>query len=149
MAFIIVRAIHILCMAFWLSSYIKELTNTLVFTGDQNKDRKQIVKREKIAGAIGTLSGMGTLISGGLLGYLYGFGNLPWPIHAGFAFAIAMAFVGAFGIGGVYHHLNKAVDRGADVSELQLLSGKLLSWSKAGLILWLVVLLLMTLRHIL
>ena len=45
MAFIIVRVIHILCMAFWLSSYIKELTSPLVFTGDQNKDKKQIVKR--------------------------------------------------------------------------------------------------------
>lgn len=149
MTFIIVRVIHILCMAFWLSSYVKELSNPLILEGDPHKDKKLITEREKAAGTLGTVSGMGTLISGGILAYLHGFSNLPWAVHAGFALAIAMAFVGAFGIGGAYHHLNKAVDRGADLSELQLLSVKLLAWSKAGLILWLTALLLMTLRHIL
>ena len=125
MLYLSVRMIHILCMAFWLSSAVKEIASPIVFEGKSEKDKNRISEREKISGALGTVSGMGTIISGCILGYLYGFSNLPWPIHAAILLTIIMALIGAFGIGGVYNSLNKAIDRGANIIELQQLSKKL------------------------
>lgn len=134
-------------MAFWLSSSVKEVASPIVLEGHTEKDKKRITNREKISGGLGTISGMGTIISGGVLGYLYGFSHLPWPIHAAAAITILMALIGAFGIGGVYNKLNKAIDRNADILELQRLSKQLQYWGKALISLWLIVFLLMTLRH--
>ena len=45
MLYISVRLIHLLSMAFWLSSYVKELGSPLVFEGDKEKDSQLHARR--------------------------------------------------------------------------------------------------------
>lgn len=149
MLYIAVRLIHLLSMAFWLSSYVKELGSPLVFEGDKEKDSQLHARREHIAGALGTISGVTALASGCVLVFLQGYQNVPWPIYAGFAVAIVMSFIGAFGVGGAYHYLGKAIENDAELSELEALSAKLRKWSAIGLALWLITFGLMVLRYVL
>lgn len=147
MTFLVARLFHLLFMAFWLASIVKEVSNPLGFVGDKNYDKKLYLHRVQIVGMLGTISGVGAILSGGLLGHLMGFDNLPSSIDIGFIIAIVMAVVATFGLGGCYHNIGKAIEQDAELSELEILSKRLTYWSVLLLVLWLSVFLLMVLRH--
>lgn len=148
MSYLIARLIHLLFMAGWLAAITKEFYDPLAFNGDPIKDKEQNVKREKIAGMLGTVSDMGALISGGVVLYIMGYDSAPIALYVGATIAIVMAFIGAFGVGGVYHYINEAIDKGESTEKLVGLANKLKFWSGTMLLLWLVVFLLMGLRHV-
>lgn len=149
MTFLIIRLLHLLFMAVWLAAIVKEVSSPLVFTGDQQVDKKQYQYHAKIAGILGILGGVGAIFTGGWLGHLMGFSNLPWSIHAGFTIAFVMGAITIFGIGWGYRRIGKAIEKGAERLELEALSKKLRYWGALLLVLWTTVFLSMVLRHIL
>lgn len=149
MSYLLVRLVHLLCMAFWLSSIVKDLCDPFIFEGNEENDRKLHVARGKRAEVLGTVSGMGTILSGGILLYFFGFSNIPWPVYVGLALTIVMACIGALGVGGVFQKMSKVMEVGSDLSELDALVREFKNWSLLSLVLWFIVFLLMGLRHVL
>ncbi|MFM2577585.1 hypothetical protein [Vibrio fortis] len=134
-------------MALWLTAIIKELTNSFHFSAEVSKNKAQICREEKIAGLLGTVGGLGTLLSGVLLVYFMGFANANGAIYSGLTIALVMSYIGAFKIGGYYHHLEKANKSGSTPDDLSKLATKLNRWACVMLPLWLSSFMLMGLRH--
>ncbi len=148
MIYLLLKTLHVLFMAFWLAAIIKEIGTSHRFTGNRQKDKAHSVELEKQAGRLGTISGMGSILSGGALIFLLGFGNVPWAIYAGLLITVVMAFIGALAIGGNFHKIIAGIEKDFQISELEMLQRRLKNWSWLMLLLWTCVFLLMSLRHL-
>jgi len=144
----ILRLLHIGLASFWLASIIKDIFEPLNLQGSHEENRRLIIHREKAAGMMGTISGVGTILSGAALLFMIGFSGNPWALNMGIVVALVMALIGALGVGGSYQRIIKAFDREASNAELKSLAIGLRKWSLALLALWLLTFFLMGLRNL-
>ncbi len=149
MTLFIVRSIHLLLMALWMTSVVQEIFEALVLPHTERADPKVRAAHSKRTESMGILSGMGTIGTGLWMIWLKGgFSAVPWPIHVGLALSVVMALVAALGLGRTWHRIGEALNEGAPSSSLVVPAQRLKAWGLVLLVLWLAIFFLMVFRHV-
>ena len=149
MTVLVLRFLHLLFMGLWVaaSMYVAGDARRSIAAGPEHLPllRDRVLR----AGRFGAISGALTLLSGlGLIFALGGFGAVPRAIHVGFLITLALAVLGAKGVGGAWEALDSALRDGAPaerIAALQLRLQVFVAVFKTG---WLVVFALMVFRHV-
>lgn len=148
MTFLIVRALHLVLMALWLTASVLALLEALTLTHTVRENAKVRAAHDRRLKLLGIVSGAGTIITGlVMIALLGGFTSVPWAIHAALGVAIVMYLVGGFGVGRTSHQVSELLDQGTPAAELREHATRLLRWSSLLVGLWSVEILLMVFRR--